>query len=143
MRGTSASPVIRSGSRMRIARRGSGAGRSGLTSPVLCRGHPVWEFWTVWWSCFEQPMLATGATARDFPFLAKPERPLFVGYLRSGSKVLDVPVYLDAKQTFTHHILVPATTGRGKSNLVKVLLYSSLERSDAGVLILDPHDEYY
>ncbi|MFQ5910979.1 MAG: helicase HerA domain-containing protein, partial [Thermoplasmata archaeon] len=64
------------------------------------------------------------ASKEDFRFLLKPERPLFLGQIRSGSKILDVPVYLDGEQAMTHHILVPATTGRGKSNMVKVLLYS-------------------
>jgi DNA helicase HerA-like ATPase len=43
----------------------------------------------------------------------------------------------------THHVLIPATTGRGKSNLVKVMLWSVLTQDSLGVLVLDPHDEYY
>jgi hypothetical protein len=46
-------------------------------------------------------------------------------------------------EAFTHHIIIPATTGRGKSNLVKVMLWSVLEQSSFGILVLDPHDEYY
>jgi DNA helicase HerA-like ATPase len=39
--------------------------------------------------------------------------------------------------------LIPAITGRGKSNLVKVMLWSVLDREEYGMLVLDPHDEYY
>ncbi|MEM4368196.1 MAG: ATP-binding protein [Candidatus Anstonellales archaeon] len=73
----------------------------------------------------------------------KPKNPLFIGYLRSGSKVLDVPIYIDGEKAFTHHILIPATTGRGKSNLASVLLWDLMNYDYAGVLVLDPHDEYY
>ena len=49
----------------------------------------------------------------DLGFLAKPKNPLFVGNLRSGSKLLNVPVYLDGEKVFSHHILIAGTTGRG------------------------------
>jgi DNA helicase HerA-like ATPase len=79
----------------------------------------------------------------DLWFLVKPKSPLYLGKVRSGSKILDVDVYLDAKEVLPHHILIPAITGRGKSNLVKVMLWSVLDREDLGILVLDPHDEYY
>lgn len=63
--------------------------------------------------------------------------------MRSGSKVLETPVYIDALDAITHHILIPATTGRGKSNLVKVMLWSLADMDRVGMLVLDPHDEYY
>lgn len=82
----------------------------------------------------------------DLKFL-KPkntENSLYLGNVRSGSNVLeDLNVYINAKDALTHHILIPATTGRGKSNLVKVMLCSLLSSKDAGILVLDPHDEYY
>ncbi len=89
--------------------------------------------------------MVRGMTSRDLFFLSKPENPLFLGYVRSGSKVLDVGVYLDADDLLPHHILVPAMTGRGKSNLVKVLLWGimGLKEGSYGCLVLDPHDEYY
>ncbi len=83
------------------------------------------------------------ANAQDFDFLEKPENPMYLGKIRSGSKVLDVPVYLDGKKVLTHHILIPATTGRGKSNLVKVILWSLVHKDYAGILVLDAHNEYY
>lgn len=79
----------------------------------------------------------------DLSFLTRPETPIFLGVVRSGTKHLDVPVYLNGQDVFTHHILIPATTGRGKSNLVKVMLWSVVGRDYCGILILDPHDEYF
>jgi hypothetical protein len=80
---------------------------------------------------------------KDLAFLVKPSNPVYLGKVRSGSKALDVDVHLNALDVFTHHVVIPATTGRGKSNLVKVMLWSILEQNNFGVLVLDPHDEYY
>ncbi len=69
---------------------------------------------------------------------------IFIGYIRSGSKVIrDAEVWLDAREIFTHHLLIPATTGRGKSNLVKCILYHLLDSNGVGALVLDAHNEYY
>jgi hypothetical protein len=81
--------------------------------------------------------------ADDFSFLRKPANPLFLGNLRSGSKVLDFPLYINGKDSFSHHVLIAATTGRGKSNLLKCLLWELVEEQYCGILVLDPHDEYY
>ena len=80
---------------------------------------------------------------KDLSFLTTPPNPVYLGKVRSGSKKLDVDVYLNGVDVFTHHVVIPATTGRGKSNLVKVMLWSILEQPKFGMLILDPHDEYY
>jgi uncharacterized protein len=79
----------------------------------------------------------------DLKFLTKPNNPLYVGKLRSGSKTLDFDIFLPGEKVFSHHILIPATTGRGKSNLASVMLWEMLENDYAGILVLDPHDEYY
>ncbi len=81
----------------------------------------------------------------DLFFMLKKDwtKPMFIGYVRSASKTLEIPVILDGEKALTHHVLIPATTGRGKSNLVKVLLWNLLSTSYSGVLVLDPHDEYY
>ncbi len=79
----------------------------------------------------------------NFEFLDEPENGLYLGKIRSGSRVLDVPVYIDGKKALSHHILIPATTGRGKSNLVKVMLWNLIPKDYCGMLIIDPHDEYY
>ncbi|MGZ7096617.1 MAG: helicase HerA domain-containing protein, partial [Methanobacterium sp.] len=82
----------------------------------------------------------------DLKFL-KPkdlEESIYLGYVRSGSTVKDeIKVYIDLIKSLTHHILIPATTGRGKSNLVKVMLWSILDTEGAGILVLDPHNEYF
>jgi len=80
---------------------------------------------------------------KDLDFLTKPPNPIYIGKVRSGSKVLNVDVYLDGTEALSHHILIPATTGRGKSNLVKVMLWNVLNEKKFGILVLDPHDEYY
>ncbi len=81
--------------------------------------------------------------AEDLGFLTKPEHALYVGELRSGSSVINVPVHLPGEEVLSHHVLVPATTGRGKSNLTSVILWNTLPEDYCGMLVLDPHDEYY
>ncbi len=65
-----------------------------------------------------------------------------LGKIRSGNDVLNVRVPIDLRDALTHHILITATTGRGKSNLMKVLLWKILEDRDVGLVVMDPHDEY-
>ncbi len=79
----------------------------------------------------------------DLAFLTKPNNPLTLGFVRSGSKKLPIEVQLDASLALSHHILIPAQTGKGKSNLTKVLLWNNLKNPSAGILVLDPHDEYF
>lgn len=85
-------------------------------------------------------------TNDDLGFL-KPEDPknsIYLGDIRSGSTVKeDVNVHIDLIKSLTHHIFIPATTGRGKSNLVRVMLWSILDSEGAGILVLDPHNEYF
>ena len=82
------------------------------------------------------------ATEKDLAFLSvPPKNPVYLGQVRSGSKILEVKVYLNGDDAFTHHILIPATTGRGKSNLLKVILWSLMDIGKVGILVLDPHDE--
>jgi DNA helicase HerA-like ATPase len=78
----------------------------------------------------------------DFEFLKNFMGDLQVGFLRSGEEVLDFPVGISG-EIFPYHIGIFATTGMGKSNLMKVLAGSVLECSRYGMLILDPHGEYY
>ena len=79
----------------------------------------------------------------DIKFLTKPNNAIYIGKIRSGSSVLNLDVSLNGKDVLIHHILIAATTGRGKSNLVKVMLWDLIGKNIAGVLVLDPHDEYY
>ena len=82
-------------------------------------------------------------TKEDLSFLTKPKNPLYLGKLRSGSKALDVDIFLPGIDVLSHHILIVATTGRGKSNLTSVMLWNLLDHEYGGILVLDPHDEYY
>ncbi|MBN2368636.1 hypothetical protein JXC34_06450, partial [Candidatus Woesearchaeota archaeon] len=42
----------------------------------------------------------------DLAFLTRPGNPLYVGKLRSGSKMLDVDIFLPGEKVFSHHILI-------------------------------------
>lgn len=79
----------------------------------------------------------------DVAFMTAPEEPLFMGKLRSGSKILPVDVFLPGKDVLSHHLLISATTGKGKSNLTSVMLWDATKQEYCGILVLDPHDEYY
>ena len=79
----------------------------------------------------------------DLLFITKPSHPLFLGKLRSGSKEFDFDILLPGKEVLSHHVLIPASTGKGKSNLMSTILWDVLEKEYAGMLVLDPHDEYY
>jgi DNA helicase HerA-like ATPase len=83
-------------------------------------------------------------TKDDLKFLHKQKESIFVGYIRSGSKVIkEAEVWLPSEDVFSHHVLIPATTGRGKSNLVKTILWHVLDSNKVGALVLDAHDEYF
>ncbi len=82
------------------------------------------------------------ATSEDFDFLKKSMGDLSVGRLRSGEEVTDFEVCINGK-AFASHVGVFATTGMGKSNLMKSLAASNISTGKYGLLILDPHGEYY
>ncbi len=82
-------------------------------------------------------------TKQDLAFITTPKDPLYLGKLRSGSKMLPVDIFLPGKEVLAHHILIAATTGKGKSNLTSVMLWDATKRPYCGMLVLDPHDEYY
>lgn len=81
--------------------------------------------------------------SQDLRFLTKGQNQIYLGKVRSGTKIIDVDVWVDAEDVFSHHILIPATTGRGKSNLVKTILWYVLDSNKVGALVLDAHDEYF
>ncbi len=82
-------------------------------------------------------------TAEDLSFLVKPEFPLFIGNLRSGSKTIPIDIFLPGDKVFVEHILITASTGKGKSNLTKCILWDNIAKDYSGLLVLDPHDEYF
>ncbi|MBI2143647.1 ATP-binding protein [Candidatus Woesearchaeota archaeon] len=79
----------------------------------------------------------------DLSFLSKPAAPLLLGKVRSGSSVLDFDIRIDGEKALSHHIMIAAQTGKGKSNLTSCMLWDLASRGYAGILVLDPHDEYY
>src|SRR3989344_554268 len=79
----------------------------------------------------------------DLAMLTRPANALPLGSLRSGSKSIDLEISLDGRKTLSHHILIPAQTGKGKSNLTSCILWNCLDKDYCGMLVLDPHDEYY
>ena len=85
---------------------------------------------------------ARRATPGDLTFLSRAAGQIPVGRLRSGERSLELPVGL-RDEAFPYHLGVFATTGMGKSNLMKVLAGSVLSTGSAGLLIFDPHGEYY
>jgi uncharacterized protein len=84
----------------------------------------------------------TAPTADDFAFLRERMGDLPIGLLRSGEDTIDLDVGIRG-ETLTSHVGVFATTGMGKSNLMKVLAGTILEsRGRYAVLLFDPHGEY-
>ena len=79
--------------------------------------------------------------AGDFRFLAPRPGDLELGFLRSGDEPLPDRLGLDPK-ALAQHVGVFATTGMGKSNLLKVVAGAALESGHVGLLVLDPHGEY-
>ncbi|MEM4499754.1 MAG: ATP-binding protein [Candidatus Woesearchaeota archaeon] len=71
------------------------------------------------------------------------DKQLEIGYIRSGSKILHETLRMDPYEILSHHVLIPAQTGKGKSNLVKVLIWNALKFPKISFFILDPHNEYY
>ena len=85
----------------------------------------------------------TAPTAGDFAFLHERMGDVRVGVLRSGEDTIDLEVGIHG-ETFTSHVGVFATTGMGKSNLMKVLAGQILaSQGRYACLLFDPHGEYF
>ena len=78
----------------------------------------------------------------DYAFLEKYMGDIEIGKLRSGESIIDIKVGIDGK-LLPYHIGIFATTGMGKSNLMRVMAASIMNAGRYGVLIIDPHGEYY
>ena len=48
----------------------------------------------------------------DLSFITKPEHPLFLGKVARGSKEMDFDILLPGKEVLSHHVLIPASTGK-------------------------------
>ncbi len=80
--------------------------------------------------------------AEDYELLKEKLGDIPVGRLRSGERTLDVEAGIHGK-SFPYHIGIFATTGMGKSNLMRVLAASTMKNGNYAMLIFDPHGEYY
>jgi DNA helicase HerA-like ATPase len=84
----------------------------------------------------------TAPGPEDFAFLRERMGDLRVGLLRSGEATIDLEVGIKG-ETLVSHVGVFATTGMGKSNLMKVLAGQVLaSRGRYACLLFDPHGEY-
>jgi DNA helicase HerA-like ATPase len=82
------------------------------------------------------------AQEEDYTVLRNYMGDICVGNLRSGEQV--VPFNVGIRGTdFSSHVGIFATTGMGKSNLMKRLAVGVMESGHYGLLILDPHGEYF
>ena len=66
-----------------------------------------------------------------------------IGKLRLGSRVTNIDLNLPAKKLVSHHMLVVAATGKGKSNFTKVFVKGITETEGFAAVVFDPHAEYY
>jgi len=79
----------------------------------------------------------------DLAFM-KASQGVDIGYLRVGADCLkDIIVKLPAKTLVSHHVLISAATGKGKSNFTKVFVKGLMNSDSTSCLIIDPHSEYY
>lgn len=84
----------------------------------------------------------TAPTAEDLAFLRERMGDLTIGRLRSGEDTIDLDVGIHG-ETLTSHVGVFATTGMGKSNLMKVLAGQVMaSQGRYACLLFDPHGEY-
>jgi DNA helicase HerA-like ATPase len=82
------------------------------------------------------------AEGKDYSVLDQFMGDIIVGNLRSGEEVVPFNVGVRGMD-FPSHVGIFATTGMGKSNLMKRLAVAAMESGRYGLLILDPHGEYF
>lgn len=120
----------------------------GMTSHILASAKPLLEIVDGRHGKPKHTVPASATVRRavsgDLPFMGGrgPGR-LYLGQVRSGSRVLPGDgLWIDA-EAVPRHILVAGATGMGKSNLVKCMLYGLLDTGGVGMLVLDARGEYY
>lgn len=89
---------------------------------------------------FSRVFLASGEELKEIM-----EEGVRIGKLRFGAEVTNVDVSLpQIEKVISHHMLISAATGKGKSNFAKVLLKGILEYGgNISVIVFDPHKEYW
>ncbi|MBC7080908.1 MAG: ATP-binding protein [Thermoplasmatales archaeon] len=86
--------------------------------------------------------LVRKANKEDYKFIEKYMGDIEIGKIRSGEDEIDVKVGIRG-DLIPYHIGIFATTGMGKSNLMRVFTASAMKSGKYGILIIDPHGEYY
>ncbi|MBN1645804.1 ATP-binding protein [Candidatus Woesearchaeota archaeon] len=74
----------------------------------------------------------------DLAFIKKTQNAICLGDVQGHSSI---PVYLDSNNMLSHHVLIAGTTGKGKSVLMKNLIWETASQKQ-GMIVMDPHDEY-
>lgn len=139
--------IIDKGTKTRYFTRVTGMIHDHMTGGVLVTGLPI--------GCVGQDMAFR--KPRTIPPLNSPVRPLDpgenallrdfmgeleIGFMMSGNqKIVDLPIGIPSS-VLNQHLGVFATTGMGKSNLMKVFCASAIKTRTAGILLTDPHGEY-
>ncbi|MEM2935027.1 MAG: ATP-binding protein [Candidatus Thermoplasmatota archaeon] len=82
------------------------------------------------------------ANKEDYKFIATYMGDIEIGKIRSGEDEIDIKVGIKG-DLIPYHIGIFATTGMGKSNLMRVFVASVMESGKYGIVIIDPHGEYY
>ncbi len=84
----------------------------------------------------------TAPSTDDLAFLRERMGDIEIGLLRSGEDTIQLPVGIPG-ETLPSHVGVFATTGMGKSNLMKVLAGQLMASAGKySMLVFDPHGEY-
>ncbi len=79
----------------------------------------------------------------EFDFINK-QGEIEIGHLRLGTEAFkNITLSLPAEKLISHHMLVVAATGKGKSNFSKVFLSGVLKLDNYASIVFDPHNEYY
>ncbi|MEM1513768.1 MAG: ATP-binding protein [Candidatus Thermoplasmatota archaeon] len=82
------------------------------------------------------------AKEEDYKFIASYMGDIEIGKIRSGEDEIDIKVGIKG-DLIPYHIGIFATTGMGKSNLMRVFVASAMISGKYGIVIIDPHGEYY
>jgi DNA helicase HerA-like ATPase len=82
------------------------------------------------------------ASKEDYKFIERYMGDIEIGKIRSGEDEIDIKVGIKG-DLIPYHIGIFATTGMGKSNLMRVFAASAMKSGKYGIIIIDPHGEYY
>jgi len=82
------------------------------------------------------------ANPKEFEFLNEGGE-IEIGYLKNEASSESLKIKLPANNLISHHMLIVAATGKGKSNFAKVFLKGIMSCDKYSAIVFDPHNEYY